>query len=61
MLSSLIYIYLCPNGFKGINPIPVHLFKYINSFKVSLSDDEIIELSCLRSRFKSVPLKISDC
>lgn len=55
-----LYISMSKNGFKNINPIPVHLFKYNNSFKVSLSDDgnHRIRVAYVLG-LKSVPLKIS--
>ena len=54
-----LYVSISKNGFQNSNPVPVHLFKYDNLFKLSLSDDgnHRIRIAYIQG-LKSVPLRI---
>ena len=54
-----LYMSISKNGFQNSNPVPVHLFKHDNLFKLSLSDDgnHRIRIAHIHE-LKSVPLRI---
>jgi hypothetical protein len=54
-----LYVSISKNGFQNSNPVPVHLFKYDNLFRLSLSDDgnHRIRIAYIHG-LKSVPLRI---